>query len=119
MGGMMWMTWALPVVITVVVLFFVLRMFGGFAKAAKERARLLQVGIPAQAQIVGVQQTGTFINNNPEVVIYLNVQGPSGPPYPVQVKQVVPIFQAAQFQVGAVIPVRIDPQNPANVAIAV
>jgi hypothetical protein len=37
----------------------------------------------------------------------------------VQVKQVVLIFQAAQFQVGAVIPVRIDPQNPANVAIAV
>jgi hypothetical protein len=46
----------------------------------------------------------------------LMVNGPQGP-YQVQTTAIVPIMSIAQFQPGRVVNVRVNPQNPHDVAV--
>jgi len=41
---------------------------------------VLQDGIPAQARIVSVRQTGVMLNNQPQIAFELEVQPPGGAP---------------------------------------
>ena len=80
---------------------------------------ILQNGIPAQATIRQVWQTGTFINNNPQVGMQLEVRPPGGAPYVAQVNVVVPLVNIPQFQPGTVVPVKISPTDASQVALDV
>jgi hypothetical protein len=91
------------------------KMSGG----GKDAQRIAQTGTPGQARILGVQQTGTYINRNPVVNILLEVHPQTGQPYQTTVRRIVSMFQIAQFQQGAVVPVRIDPADPTQVVILV
>jgi hypothetical protein len=84
------------------------------AMAAKEQ--LAMTGIPTTARVMQMQQTGTMVNNNPQVMATLQVNGPQGP-YAVQTTAIVPIMNIAQFQPGAMVNVRVNPQNPMDVAV--
>ena len=103
------------VVITAVVLFFVYRMIKGMGP----NQSILQTGIPAQAVIRQVWQTGTFINENPQVGMQLEVRPPGGQPYVTQVNAVVPMINIPQFQPGTVVPVKISPTDASKVELDV
>jgi hypothetical protein len=118
MSAMFYIGPAIGIIVTVMSLIFVFRLFGGLQKAAKEEQRILTTGQPAGGQIINVQQTGTYINNQPQVVISLQVFPPNGQPYQTSLTKVVSMFQIPQFQVGAQVALRIDPANPMQVAIA-
>jgi hypothetical protein len=116
----MWIV--VSVVFTLVImgasLFFVFRLLGGLRKQAQEEQRLLQTGAPATGQIMAVNQTGTYINQQPQVQIVVMVHPQGGQPYQAQLTKVVSMFETAQYQIGAQVHVRYDPQNPAKIAIA-
>lgn len=80
---------------------------------------ILQNGIPAQATIRQVWQTGTFINENPQVGMQLEVRPPGGAPYIAQVNVVVPLINIPQFQPGTVVPVKISPLDASKVELDV
>ena len=80
---------------------------------------ILQNGIPAQATIRQVWQTGTFINENPQVGMQLEVRPPGGAPYVAQVNVVVPLINIPQFQPGTVVPVKISPTDASRVELDV
>ncbi len=80
---------------------------------------ILQSGIPAQATIRQVWQTGTFVNYNPQIGMQLEVQPPTGAPYLAQVNAVVPMVNIPQFQPGVVVPVKIHPTDPSKVELNV
>ncbi len=84
------------------------------ALAAKDQ--LAMTGIPTTAKVLGMQQTGTMINMNPQVQAMLEVQGPQGP-YQVQTLAVIPQMNIPQFQPGSVVNVRVNPQNHQDVAV--
>jgi hypothetical protein len=86
------------------------------ALAAKQQ--LAMTGIPAQARLLSVQQTGAFINMNPQVQAVLEIQGPQGV-YQTQTMAVVPQIAIPRFQPGAMLQVRINPANPHDVAVVV
>lgn len=115
MEGIFW--WIIPLVVTVAVLVPVIKLLYGMAKKGAERTRLLQTGLDAQAQVMGAQQTGTFISHNPEVVIMLNVQHPTGRLYQAQARMVVQLIQMASLAPGTVVRVKIDPNDPNSVTI--
>lgn len=102
------------VVVTVIPVGFILYRLW---KTSAERGRLLQSGTPATGQIVSAQQTGTMINNNPQIIFTVQVTPPAGQPYQAQVTQVISMFEMASYQVGTMVDVRIDPQDPSKVAI--
>ena len=80
------------------------------------KAQLAQNGIPAQARIVSMRPTGAMINYNPQVQASLEVQGPSGP-YLVHTLAVISQMYIPQFQPGATVMIRVNPQNPQDVAV--
>ena len=102
-------------VITAVVLFVVFRL----VRSMQPNRSILQNGIPAQATIRQVWQTGTFINENPQVGMQLEVRPPGGAPYVTQLNAVVPLINIPQFQPGTVVPVKISPTDASKVELDV
>jgi hypothetical protein len=80
---------------------------------------VLESGIPAMARIVNVRQTGMMVNNQPQIAFQLEVHPPSGSPYQVETKAVIPMINIPQFQPGAEIPVKIHPADPSKVVLDV
>ena len=79
----------------------------------------MKSGISAQATIQNVWQTGTYVNNSPQVGMQLEVRPPTGVPYVAQVNAIIPLINIPQFQPGAVVPVKIHPTDPSKVALDV
>ncbi len=103
--------------LTVVIIFFVFRAVRKVSGNSKDAQRILQTGIPAQARILQVSQTGMYVNNNPVADLILEVQIQGQAPYQTQLRQLVSMFNLSQFQVGSVLAVKVDPSNPANVVL--
>jgi hypothetical protein len=104
---------------TLVILAFTGFIIWRVMKGIAPNRQILQNGIPAKATIRQVWQTGTFINNNPQVGMQLEVQPPNGVPYVAQVNAVVPMVNIPQFQPGVVLPVKISPTDPSRVELDV
>jgi hypothetical protein len=118
-GGSILLTCLVGGLITVVtvgsigaVMFFVF-------KAMRPDPTIMKSGTPAQATIQNVWQTGTYVNNNPQIGMQLEVRPPSGVPYQAQVNAIIPLVNIPQFQPGAVVPVKIHPTDPSKVALDV
>jgi hypothetical protein len=103
-------------VITVGITFLAIKMI---RKAVGPDRSTLESGIPAQARIVNVRQTGMFVNNQPQIAFTLEVHPPSGTPYQVETKAVIPMVNIPQFQPGAQVPVKIHPTDPSKVVLDV
>ena len=106
---------AVVAVISVVVI-SLLPVFRLVMRGQSNRA-LMAKGQRAQATIVSVQQTGTFVNNNPQVSLVLDVRPDAGPGFQARAVHVVPMVALPRIQPGNVVPVRYDPANPAKVAL--
>jgi hypothetical protein len=115
LNTMITLSFILPIVfgvgITVIVLVWVRRFMRTMTGAN------LKDGTPAQATILRIWDTGTTINDNPVVGFLLEVRPQNLPAYQAESKSMIPRLSISQFQPGATIPVKIDPQNQARVAL--
>ena len=85
-----------------------------------EARDIQRVGEPARATVVQVWDTGITVNNDPVIGLRLTVQRASGQPYQAIInKSRVSRVHIPQFQPGWDVPVRVDPQDPARVALDV
>ena len=85
-----------------------------------ETRAIQKVGEPAFGTVVQVWDTGITVNNDPVIGMRLTVQRSTGETYDAVIKKsLVSRVHIPQFQPGAQIPVRVDPQDPARVAIDV
>lgn len=75
-----WMLWA-GVLITVVDVLVALALANYGAKSSARNAVLEQSGVLALAQITGVTETGTWINNQQVVKVQLHISGPGFLPF--------------------------------------
>jgi hypothetical protein len=97
------------------------KIFSSMGNAQKERARLLQYGHQAEAQVLNVQMGGMIVEINGHrhlgLRLVLGVQAPGRPPYQVNAEAMVSELQIPQVQPGASAVVRIDPANPMKVIV--
>lgn len=103
-------------VFTGAILWFTLRPL---LQNSQKRTAILQSGIPATAMIVQLSETGMMVNYQPQVKIVMQVNPPNGAPYQTDTVMVVSQLQIPRIQPGMVVPVKIDPANPANVALSI
>jgi hypothetical protein len=75
---------------------------------------LMARGTQGEATILALQDTGMFINNNPQVKITLEVRMSMYPTYQVTKTMTVPIIRLSQVQTGAVVQVMVDMSDPTN-----
>ena len=105
----------LPIVfgigITVMILVWVRNLMRTMAGAN------LKDGTLAQATILRIWDTGMTLNDNPVVGFLLEVRPQNLPAYQAESKSMISRLSISQFQPGATIPVKIDPQNHARVVL--
>ena len=94
---MIGMTWA-GVAALLIVLFAALR-----ARASR-RAKIVATGIPGSATVKAADQTGVYVNHNPQYQLTLDLQAVT--------KAVVPMTAMGRWGLGTVLPVRVDRENP-------
>ncbi|MDX6659081.1 MAG: hypothetical protein QOH62_3874 [Solirubrobacteraceae bacterium] len=94
------------------------QVLGGIANEGQKAQQLMQSGRVGSATISAVRQTGTFVNNNPECEIDLQVSVDGGAPYAVTHRQVLAMVALPSFQPGASVPVRVDPGDANSLIIA-
>lgn len=87
-------------------------------KGSAERGRILARGIPAQATIMRIWETGMRINDQPQVGFQLHVYPPQGlAPYVAETTMVVSQLMIPRIQPGATVAIKLDPADPRKVAI--
>jgi hypothetical protein len=95
-----------------------LLLFGiGSLRKASANTRIDETGLAGTGQVVGLTQTGMYLNNNPQIGMQLIVSVPGRNPYQVEVRQFVPLMLLGSIQVGSTLPVKVDQQNPSKVVI--
>jgi hypothetical protein len=96
----------------------ILLLFGiGSLRKASASQRIDETGLAGTGQVVGLTQTGMYLNNNPQIGMQLMVSVPGRNPYQVEVRQFVPLMLLGSIQVGSTLPVKVDQQNPSKVVI--
>jgi len=104
-------------VITIVSMAVPAFIFYRLMKANADNQRLLKDGQPAVGQILSAQQTGAFINYNPQVRLTVDVQPLVGEPYQASVTTVVPMIALPRVQPGQTVDVRYDAEDHSRIAI--
>jgi predicted small secreted protein len=75
-------------------------------------------GQPAKAVILEMWDTGITVNDDPVVGMRVKVDRGDGAPYDATIaKSLVSRVHVPQVQPGLTVPVYVDPQNPARVAL--
>ena len=84
-------------------------------------ARAIQkIGEPAVGTVIDVWDTGITVNDDPVIGLRLSVERSGQQPYVAVInKSLVSRVHVPQFQPGWRVPLRIDPHDPARVAIDV
>jgi hypothetical protein len=85
--------------------------------AQQKTAMLMSRGVVGEARIAEITDTGTTINDNPQVMFNLSVMLPGRDPYAATLTQVVSRITIGNFQPGATVPVRVSPEDPQTLMI--
>ena len=88
-----------------------LLLVGAPIVSAIQNNRISAKGLPAQAKILKITDTGTTINNDPVVRLLLEVQPPGQPTFQAEAEKLISRLQIPQFQPGAVVRVKYDPAS--------
>jgi hypothetical protein len=97
---------------------FLLLLWARRMRAGYEEGQRLRVqGLPGTARIVGMRQTGVYLNEQPQVELNLEVTTSIQGPYPVTLKEWVPMIMLGRLTSGIPLPVKVDPANPNNLVI--
>jgi hypothetical protein len=78
-----------------------------------ENRAVISRGELAQATILQVRGTGETINDDPVIRILLEVRPLYNQPFQAEAERTIPQIQIPQFQPGAVVQVKYDPQSKA------
>ena len=86
-------------------------------KRFAEAQRIKATGVAGSARIVGMRQTGVYMNEQPQIELNLEVTSSMQGPYQVVLKEYVPLMLLGSLSSGQPLPVKVDPANPNNVII--
>jgi hypothetical protein len=93
----------------------VLFVIGVFLKIKGfRRKRIYHQGVPGEAIVRAVHETGTMVNNQPMYAFDLDVTGSGFPPTSTTHREVIPFWFLNRIGPDARIPVKVDPSNPSR-----
>jgi hypothetical protein len=78
---------------------------------------LMNEGIRGEAEILSRQQTGTYINEQPEVKFRLLITTPFDEPYELEHKEIVNLLDVGSITEGKRVPVMVHPDNPKDILL--
>ncbi|WP_287382152.1 hypothetical protein [Methanobacterium sp.] len=78
---------------------------------------LINEGIRGEAEILSREQTGTYINEQPQVKFKLLITTPDSTPYEVEHKEIVNLLDMGSIPEGKKVPVVVHPDNPEDILL--
>jgi hypothetical protein len=78
---------------------------------------LLERGVKGSARVISMRETGTTMNNAPQVEFELEVTVPGGETYRTLTKDYVSLLELAAMKPGSEVDVLVDPEDPGNLMI--
>ena len=106
------------IVIGLLVLGTLAMVFRTIMRGPAQRSRLAQIGVSGTAKLLEITQTGTRVNNQPLIKLRLLVSLPDRPPYTAVHHEIIPMVRLSQLVPGRDVPVRVDPNDLALMAVA-
>ncbi|MEN1987772.1 hypothetical protein [Paenibacillus hubeiensis] len=79
--------------------------------------RRIKSGLPAVGIINAIQQTGTYVNEQPEVRLRLTVSRKGREKYDAELRTIVPLTSLAQFQPGSFVPLIVSEKDERKVGL--
>ncbi len=110
-SSMIMMSVLLPIVSLALVGFFVFRLIA----RNSQRAQLLQTGQLCTGKVVAISQTGTTVNQVPEMQLVVDVDAPGGSRR-VSFRQLIDLGSIPRA--GESVSVMVDPNNPDRATLA-
>jgi hypothetical protein len=104
--------------IAALVIVFVIIAVGRLVRGGARNRQLLQSGESATATIVELRDTGTTVNDNPQVELVLDVLPAGRPPFRATARTLISRLQTSQVQPGMQVLVKFDPSDTSKVALA-
>jgi hypothetical protein len=99
---------------TAVILFLIgMRLHRRFREAQALRAN----GVRGTAQVLGAQQTGVYLNEQPQLALQLRISAPGHGTYDTTIKDYVPFVAMGLLGSGRPLTVLVDPLDPAKVIV--
>jgi hypothetical protein len=93
-------------------------LIGKLLRAQAEKAKRIALhGLQARGTVLSVQPTGTVINDVPQMSLRVRVEIDGRAPYEASVNVLVPPHQIGELAAGAVLSLRVDPENMHEVAV--
>jgi hypothetical protein len=86
-------------------------------RGVRETERLLDEGVPGEARVLGVSDTGATLNFEPVCELRLQVSLPGEAPYETTIRQAMPRTTARLMALGASLPVRVDADDPSVLVV--
>ena len=96
--------------IALVVAVFHRTLFSFFKKNQRKKL-LADEGVEAEAVLLNMQQTGLYVNKQPQVKLQMQVQPYSGQDFITETKEVLTFVDLAQLQIGGTLVVKYNPEN--------
>ncbi|NUO48572.1 MAG: hypothetical protein HOV80_06920 [Polyangiaceae bacterium] len=116
------MTIVIILVSTILPIALVVVIMGALMKSQKQTDELLRTGTPARGRILQLGTTGGSVavmgHRHLKLILTVEVHPQMGAPYHATFEQLVSELQLPSVQPGAEIELRIDPRNPARMAMA-
>ena len=120
MGGIAF-TIAMPEIfigqIWIVVALAVGGLFVFLGRRSQANERLKREGIPGTAQILEAEQTGMYVNNQPQVRLRLRVDARGLAPFELEKRVTVPLIALGTLTGGRPLAVAVDPEDRDRIAI--
>ncbi len=108
------------IISTVFILFPVILVAGliiYYMRQSEIEARLIRNGIQGIAEILGREQTGTYVNNQPEIHFRLRISLPGKDAYTTDHNEVVSLLDIGAINPGVKLPVYVDPSDQNNMLL--
>ncbi|MBI5680318.1 MAG: hypothetical protein HZC47_05460 [Methanobacterium sp.] len=92
-------------------------VYSYYKRINDRETNLMENGLQGEAEILSREQTGLYINELPQVKFHLKITSPYGETYEMEYKDVVSMLDMGSINVGAKLPVFIDPNNNKNILL--
>ena len=103
----LWIIIGILVIDIIIVLCVVSSILRKKKRARQEEHEVMTRGIPATATIMSLSPTTTHIDDQPVVLLSLDVAMPNGESFPLEIKTAIHMINIPQFQEGAQISVKV------------
>ncbi|GAA3296196.1 MULTISPECIES: hypothetical protein [Dactylosporangium] len=88
-----------------------------FHRRFREAQALREHGVRGSAQVLGANQTGVYLNEQPQMALQLRITAPGHGTYDTTIKEYVPFIAIGMLGTGRPLTVLVDPLDPAKVIV--